>query len=296
VRVDLKKALFVLPNLFTLSSIFCGFYAALLCLGEPTGEDFHRAALLVIFAMLFDAIDGRVARLTRTQSDFGVQLDSLADVCSFGVAPALLVYEWALAPLGALGVAGAFVYLACGAIRLARFNVLAMREPATRTATKPGASRAGAWRHGGSRHGSSKHDEASAEGSRPRRPACFVGLPIPAAAGIVVSLIVANHALADRLPGPSSPALVFAVVIAVSLLMVSAIPFRSFKDLRPTPRTFAGLAVALGSSLVVGWVFHPSFALVWLLGAYVVVAIAEGAFALSRRRGAGMRVSVPPEG
>lgn len=286
-RVDLKKALFVLPNLFTLSSIFCGFYAAVLCLGEPTQDDFHRAALLVVFAMLFDAIDGRVARMTRTQSDFGVQIDSLADVCSFGVVPALLVYKWALAPLGALGVAGAFVYLACGAIRLARFNVLAMREGAS----KPAASRAD--RPGGAR--ADRPGVARADAPRPRRPACFVGLPIPAAAGVVVSLIVANHALAGHLPGPSSPALVLAVVLVVSLLMVSAVPFRSFKDLGATPRTFAGVALILGSALLVAWRFHPSFALVWLLFAYVAFALLEGALALSRRRVERARVSVPPE-
>lgn len=260
VRVNLRKVLFILPNLFTLSSIFCGFYAAVLCLGTrsgspPTADDFHRAAVLIVFAMFFDAMDGRVARLTKTQSAFGVQIDSLADLSSFGVAPALLVYRWSLASLGGVGVAVAFAYLACAAIRLARFNVLAMNES--------GAPKA----------------------------ACshFSGLPTPGAAGIVVSLIIADHALAGRLPGPSSPVLVLYVVVALSLLMVSNIPFRSFKNVKAGPSTFAFLTVTLGSAVIVGMMFHPSFALVWLLGSYVAMALVEGTLRLSRRVSRGTR-------
>ena len=107
VRVNLRKVLFILPNLFTLSSIFCGFYAAVLCLGTrsgsaPTADDFNRAAVLIVFAMFFDAMDGRVARLTKTQSAFGVQIDSLADLSSFGVAPAAVAAARAQALVWAL--------------------------------------------------------------------------------------------------------------------------------------------------------------------------------------------------
>ena len=101
----LRKALFVLPNLFTVSAIFCGFYACtLVAAGESHPDRFYQAALAILFAIFFDAFDGRVARLTKTQSEFGMQLDSLADVVSFGVAPALLLYKWALQPLGFWGV------------------------------------------------------------------------------------------------------------------------------------------------------------------------------------------------
>ena len=92
-RINLRKSLFILPNLFTLSSIFCGFYAILLSGGNPSAEDLYRASLLIIFAMFFDMVDGRVARLTRTQSAFGMEIDSLADVVSFGVAPAVLSFS-----------------------------------------------------------------------------------------------------------------------------------------------------------------------------------------------------------
>ena len=102
--VRLRKMMFVLPNLFTVTSIFCGFYALTLSSGEATPSQLYQAALAVFFAMFFDGFDGRVARLTRTQSQFGVELDSLADVISFGVAPAVLVFRWALQPLGFAGI------------------------------------------------------------------------------------------------------------------------------------------------------------------------------------------------
>jgi len=134
-RFDLRKALFILPNLFTVASIFCGFYAAVIASeaaskGRP--EDLYTACFAVLLAMVFDSVDGRVARLTRTQSDFGVQMDSLADVMSFGVVPALVAWHWGLSNYGQLGLAACFVFTACGAIRLARFNVLAARSPLSR--------------------------------------------------------------------------------------------------------------------------------------------------------------------
>ena len=108
------KVLFILPNLFTVSSIFCGMYAIFQAVGDSP-DRFYKAAVAIIFAVLFDSLDGRVARITKTQSDFGIQLDSLADLVSFGVAPAVVMWQWALADFGWLGSAAAFVYVACGA-------------------------------------------------------------------------------------------------------------------------------------------------------------------------------------
>ncbi len=255
-RVNLRKTLFILPNLFTLSSIFCGFYATVLCAGQTDADTFYRASLLIVFAMFFDIIDGRVARLTKTQSAFGVQIDSLADVISFGVAPGVLVYQWSLSALGTVGALAAFGYVACGAIRLARFNVLAMGESGA-----------------------------------PKKPSKYiVGLPIPGAAGVLVSLVVANHTVAGTLPG--APYAVLAVVCALAFFMVSTIKFRSFKDLRLNRRTIALVAIALGSSGFIAVRFHISFALVWLLTAYVGIALAETLFRLSRR---GLRRPAPVE-
>src|SRR4051812_448493 len=120
-RADLRKLMFVLPNLFTVSSIFCGVYSITLSAGDPTGDNFYRAAVAIFFGSFFDAFDGRVARLTRTQSEFGVELDSLADVISFGVAPAILVYKWAPPRLGTRGLAPPSLYPACRGLPPPRF-------------------------------------------------------------------------------------------------------------------------------------------------------------------------------
>ncbi len=114
-----RKGIYVLPNLFTLAALFGGFYAVVMAMSRR----FDLATIGVFAAMVLDSLDGRVARLTHTQSAFGEQMDSLSDMVSFGAAPALIAYEWALRPLGRWGWIAAFVYCACAALRLARFNV-----------------------------------------------------------------------------------------------------------------------------------------------------------------------------
>lgn len=113
------KGIYVLPNLFTLAALFGGFYSIVMAMNGI----FDQAAIGVFCAMVLDSLDGRVARMTNTQSAFGEQMDSLADMVSFGAAPALISYEWALKGLGRWGWIAAFVYCACAALRLARFNV-----------------------------------------------------------------------------------------------------------------------------------------------------------------------------
>jgi CDP-diacylglycerol---serine O-phosphatidyltransferase len=245
-QINLRKAMFVLPNLFTVSSIFLGFYALVLCSGDATPVQLYQAALAIFFAMFFDAFDGRVARMTKTQSDFGVQLDSLADVISFGAAPALLVYKWALAPFGFLGLFVSFAFAACGALRLARFNVLAARG-----------------------------DKGSS--------LFFVGLPIPLAAGTIVAIVIAHFkqfgqatAAADRLP-------VMLVVILLSFLMVSTVRYRTFKDAHVSPKSLAVMGFLVLSGLVVGWVTRPSFVLAVYMAAYIAMGLAESLFFHARR-------------
>ncbi|MEY3382222.1 MAG: CDP-diacylglycerol--serine O-phosphatidyltransferase [Hylemonella sp.] len=114
-----RKGIYILPNLFTLAALFGGFYAIVMAMNER----FDLAAIGVFFAMVLDSLDGRVARMTNTQSAFGEQMDSLSDMVSFGAAPALIAYEWGLKGLGRWGWIAAFVYCACAALRLARFNV-----------------------------------------------------------------------------------------------------------------------------------------------------------------------------
>lgn len=113
-----ERGIYLLPNLFTSAALFAGFYAIV----QAMNGRFEHAAVAIFVAMVLDGLDGRVARMTNTQSAFGAEYDSLSDMVSFGVAPALILYVWALQPLGKLGWIAAFIYCACAALRLARFN------------------------------------------------------------------------------------------------------------------------------------------------------------------------------
>lgn len=113
-----RKGIYLLPNLFTTSALFAGFYAIV----QAMNGRFEHAAVAIFVAMILDGLDGRIARMTKTQSPFGAEYDSLSDMVSFGVAPALVVYEWALRGLGKLGWVAAFVFCVAAALRLARFN------------------------------------------------------------------------------------------------------------------------------------------------------------------------------
>ncbi len=117
-EVKRRRGIYLLPNLFTTGCLFAGFYAIVAAMGNR----FEPAAIAVFVAMVMDGLDGRIARLTNTQSDFGAQYDSLADMVAFGLAPALVMYIFALSQLGKLGWLAAFIYAACAALRLARFN------------------------------------------------------------------------------------------------------------------------------------------------------------------------------
>jgi len=143
---SLRRGVYILPNLFTTGSLFAGFYGIVATLNG----NYLTAAWFILIASIFDGLDGKVARLTGTVSKFGVEYDSLADLVAFGVAPGLLMYSWALKPFGKLGWLAAFLYVVCGALRLARFNV----------------------------------QVTTVESKR------FVGLPIPAAASMVAACVL----------------------------------------------------------------------------------------------------------
>lgn len=236
--------------MITLASIFCGFNAIrIVAQDNPSVADFYRAAILLIMAMLFDLLDGRVARMTRTQSAFGLQIDSLADIVSFGVAPSLLVYKWVLYRFPVAGLLTAFLFTACGAIRLARFNVLS----------------------------------ASQSGAQAKPGKYIIGLPIPPAAGILISLLLANHAVGGALGDERYTVALFGVTIGLGLLMVSNIRFRSFKDLRFNPGTVFLVLFAVSSSAFVWQLTKPQFVLVWLLSFYIFIGIIESIRSLLRR-------------
>jgi CDP-diacylglycerol--serine O-phosphatidyltransferase len=115
----LRRGIYLLPTVFTIGNLFCGFYSVVLA----SRGDYERAALMIVAAGVLDGLDGRIARMTRTTTAFGTEFDSLADIVSFGVAPALLAYHWALAPLGRIGWLVPFLFVVCAAMRLARFNI-----------------------------------------------------------------------------------------------------------------------------------------------------------------------------
>jgi CDP-diacylglycerol--serine O-phosphatidyltransferase len=251
--------------MITLASIFCGFDSIRLSATAGSPEDYYRAALLLIYSLFFDMLDGRVARLTKTQSAFGLQIDSLADVVSFGVAPALIVYKWSLHQTGLAGLICSFAFVAAGAVRLARFNVLSMGESGK--PTKPGKY--------------------------------IVGLPVPGAAGILISLVVANHAVRWDLGGPKYVWPVCGLTLFLAFLQVSTIQFRSFKDLKLNARSVALVFFAVGSSAVVSVQTRPEFVLVWLLSFYVLIGLVETVVTFPRRHKAAaaeQRTSIPPPG
>ncbi len=260
-RLDLRKTLFVLPNLITLCGVFCGFNAIRLVSKDmPTADDVYRAALLLIFAMFFDLMDGRVARLTRTQSAFGLQLDSLADIVSFGVAPALLVYKWVLYRAPVAGIFAAFLFVAAAAVRLARFNVLS--SSSSGAPTKPGKY--------------------------------IIGLPTPPSTGILVALIIASHGSGGFLGTEPYMVLLFAVTIGLSFLMVSNVRFRSFKELKLNTGTVLFVLFTIASSAFVWSRFRPQFVLIYLLSVYIVIGIVESIRALLVKLTTPARDSVPP--
>jgi CDP-diacylglycerol--serine O-phosphatidyltransferase len=180
-----RRGIYLLPNLFTTAGLFAGFYAIVMSMERV----FDMAAIAIFVAMIMDALDGRVARMTNTQSAFGAEYDSLSDMVAFGVAPALLTYEWSLRSLGKFGWLAAFVFVAAGALRLARFNTQ------VNTADKR----------------------------------YFQGLPIPAAAAVIASMVWLGSEYA--IPGTTIDILVAPITIFAAVLMVSNVRYHSFKQI-----------------------------------------------------------------
>lgn len=234
----LRRGVYVLPSILTIANLLCGYYAILATLGGQI-TDLDNAARAIGFAIVFDSLDGRVARAMGTNSEFGKQFDSLADVISFGIAPAFLAYAWGVkVAANAPGVPGAayliqlgwligFIYLCCCAWRLARFNIQGMAQ-------------------GGNRF--------------------FAGMPTPAAAGVIAAVV---HFVRNPIENPSISVLWLVLIAVLGILMSSTIRHYSFKDIEWRKRRPSLFVVAVAMLVGAIWFFsRPT--LLAIAGAYML--------------------------
>jgi CDP-diacylglycerol--serine O-phosphatidyltransferase len=244
----MRKGIYILPNLITMTSMFAGFYSIIASLNS----DYERAAWAILIASVFDALDGWVARMTHTATRFGIEMDSLADVISFGVAPGFLAYTWTLFSFGKVGWLGSFFLVACAALRLARFNV------------QMGSTE-------------KKH---------------FTGLPTPASALVIATTVLAypeiieilEHLKLERLADVvGKDYWVLALTFLLAGLMVSNITYHSLKEANLKERRPFGILVIIAAFLAVV-AYHPALVLFLVSISYVAVGIAEALYKLLGRR------------
>lgn len=252
----LKKGLYLIPTAFTAANIAMGFLAVLSSVRafqlvfvnpEQAAGYFKNAALGIALAILFDTLDGRVARMTRTSTEIGVQLDSLADVLTFGIAPIVLIYSWAIGAtfgestaLHNIGVFILFMYLMCGTFRLARFNLQGTRPRVLS-------------------EGTPKTDKKN-----------FVGLPIPAAAGLLASIVYLHplplNVFNENLSNIYTISMVVLMVV-LGLLMVSTIRYTSFKTVGKSKQSIYLLLMIAAMGMLI-WLF-PQYMLFGIAITYV---------------------------
>lgn len=251
----LRRGIYVLPSLFTVGNLLCGYYSILSSAGGTLPE-LDRAAKLIGVAVVLDILDGRIARMSKVSSPFGKELDSLADIISFGIAPAFLALQWGLRPLNPsaashptlvqhiyeIGWIATFAFVICGAWRLARFNIQA--------------------------------GEAANPGLPPHR--YFVGIPIPAAAGVIAAIV---HAAQEPIKQWPWAAGWLALIFALAYLMISPIRYPSFKHIDLSRRRPSVTIIVLGL-LVGSIVLFSRPVLLALAGLYLL----SGLVGLVRRR------------
>jgi CDP-diacylglycerol--serine O-phosphatidyltransferase len=244
----MRKGIYLLPNLITLSSMFAGFYSIV----ASFNADYERAAWAILIAAIFDVLDGWVARLTHTTTKFGIEIDSLSDAISFGVAPGILAYSWSLQSFGKPGWLASFFMVACAALRLARFNVQMGKEE-------------------------KKH---------------FTGLPSPAAALMIATTVLAQQDIIDILRtlgfewladmmGLEYQVLVLTFIVAG--LMVSNITYHSLKEANLKERRPFGLLVGIAGLLAVV-AYHPALVLFLISLSYVLTGLGEALYKLLHRQ------------
>lgn len=271
-RRGIRKGLYLLPSAFTAANIGMGYYAVMASLRgfqlldtdvAAATASFDNGARAIGWAILFDTLDGRIARMTKTTTEMGIQLDSIADVLTFGIAPAVLAYAWgygAALPDGSqaqkLGWFVSFMFLMCGALRLARFNVQATRP---RTLSE----------------GTAKVDKKN-----------FVGLPIPAAAGLIAAIV---HFAPSPLQtyGGDLPTvysgLVMGLIAVLGALMVSTLRYSSFKSMGGTRRSTTKAMLFVGGVGMLVWLYSR-YTLLAIVSAYVLHGILFRLASLFRSR------------
>jgi CDP-diacylglycerol--serine O-phosphatidyltransferase len=232
-----KRGIYILPNLFTSASLFGGFFAIIAAIQGR----YETAAIAILISCVFDGLDGKIARLTHSTSLFGTEYDSLSDLVAFGVAPGILAFQWALEPFGRLGWLACFMYVICGALRLARFNV------------------------------QKNQVEAS----------FFKGLPIPAAACFIASLILFTTAVGGM--PESRHILIIVLVYILSFLMVSSIRYPSFKEFElKKQKPFNVLVATILMFMVVA--YKPKIMLFFILIVYILSGPAITLYRLRKKR------------
>lgn len=242
------RKIYIIPNLVTTANLFCGFSSVT----SAIHKDYTTAAWFILAAAIFDALDGRVARMAKATSQFGVEYDSLSDLISFGMAPGLLLYLWALEPFGRLGILASFLYVCCAALRLARFNVN------TEVVSK----------------------------------AFFQGVASPIAAGSIATFVIFSEA--TGLPSAeffvSKELLALIQALALASLMVSSIPFPSFKELNWRSRSsFGYLMIAVMIMVLIA--VRPEITLFIVISVYLVASLIWNVYRLA----VGRRTTLKPK-
>lgn len=258
----IKSSLSIIPSLFTIGNIFCGYFSVIATLRGH----YDHAAIAIGVGYLLDGLDGRIARLTNTSSDFGVQLDSLADVLTFGIAPAMLAFTWGLGAnqgmngtpehVHRLGWIATFGFVVCGALRLARFNIQAKKPP----------------------------DSASKR--------YFVGLPIPAGAGMIAAVV---HYFKSPILMIGSALLWCLLILLLAFLMISTVRYPSFKefDIKKARPSLALFAAAMLITLII---FYSEYVLLMIASIFVSSGLVLKLVQTVRRFLPGITASEPAHG
>ena len=232
-----KRGIYILPNLFTSASLFSGFFAIIAAIQGR----YETAAIAILISCVFDGLDGKIARLTHSTSLFGTEYDSLSDLVAFGVAPGILAFQWALEPFGRLGWLACFMYVICGALRLARFNVQKNYVD----------------------------------------PKFFKGLPIPAAACFIASLILFTTAIGGL---PESRHIVIIILVYIlSFLMVSSVRYPSFKEFELKKQKPFNVLVATILVLIVV-AYKPKIMLFFIMLTYILSGPAITLYHIRKKR------------